>query len=292
MKLRDIGFGKIFLRLGLSFGPALGALIVIHTCGDHVWSSSIISLFNRIDGNASPIGSAVVLLVLAAFFSTTISLWFYFLDVWREVTRHVGQEGRLSLRLAFYALFASVILLAWFWLLVTLMLCGVVHIDGRAVMTDFLVLARWGAALVFFSFLMGDALLYLAQAARRRTFRPVNCSDLSVAFHENDMSLSCFSVFVIDMPAVVIAGLTLYLIHELRTNSSFHKYRELAFPTHVVLKDLSGDAFELALYGLEAGILAAALITSQLVFAVLMARWHVQAARIRHRQEELTSASQ
>jgi len=33
--------------------------------------------------------------------------------------------------------------------------------------------------------------------------------------------------------------------------------------------------FELALYGVEAGILACALITSQLVFAVLLARWHM-----------------
>jgi hypothetical protein len=282
MKIREIGLGRCvtyLLRQFLLFAPALLALGLIYSYdGQPSWISNVFQRLNRLGGNEYPLGSAVLLLVVAGFLSTFINLLFYFRDVWSEVKSSTGECGRRWQFGAVCSLIINLVLLTVFGLLMTLTFFDLSMLnENTGWMPDLLKVARWLALTIFLVFLLGDISLYKAQRARARGLT----AEAEKAHHDNDMSLTRLSMALIDVPSVVLALLVLYLINLLTGHQAFHAYRSSGWPQHVVLMRIPDENFELALYGVEAGILAATLIGSQLVFAVLVARWQLKVAEIR-----------
>jgi hypothetical protein len=220
----------------------------------------------------------VLLLVIAGFISTGVNLVFYFNDIWHEI-RVAGkcEAGKGWQLIAVLSLIGNCIVLIMFVGLIAATLWNVAHIsENKGWLPDLLQVGRLVAVTVFSCFFIGDLALYRAQAARSKTLTEAK----NIEQHQNNMSLSRLSVGLIDAPALILAGLVLYVIALLKNHAAFHQYRSMMWPYHVVMRPIDSDTFELALYGVEAGVLAATLIVSQLIFAVLMARWQIADSRI------------
>src|SRR5579859_6142584 len=71
-----------WLKAAIVFLPFVGALFLIRGYDGRtsVWVS-VIGSFNRIEGNGYPLGSAVLLLLVAGYFSTLLNMMFYFVGV-------------------------------------------------------------------------------------------------------------------------------------------------------------------------------------------------------------------
>ena len=272
---------KYLLRLMASFAPVVAATIVIFGYGNSdnrffVLSSTALESLNRIGQNAYPLASAALLLLLAAFMTTLISFCFYLNDFWTEVWRSSEQQRSGWHRLAFASLIINGALLVAFWVVVFLVILGVRPInDGDGWVPELLTIGRYLAVFVFLLFLFGDVALYRSQSTRLASLQGAT-NERARAEHENDMLLVALSIAMIDLPGLVTATFAVALIEVIKRNPAFHLARSMNFPMHAVSVPLSETTFELGLYGLEAGILAATLLTSQVVFSALMTRWAVR----------------
>jgi hypothetical protein len=264
-------------KQSISFAPTLLALTLIYeykTQGSFV--SELFQQFNRIGGNGYPLGSAVLLLVIAGFLSTFINLGFYFWDFWREITAGESKK-RGWLLFAILSLGVNGMVLFLFILLIAASVYNISRVsDNPSWLIDLLQISRWLAVIIFFFFLVGDFALYRSQKARETDIT----EDKLKKRHANKMSLSRLSLALIDIPGLILACLLLAVIAMLKSNAAFHMYRMTEWPNHVVMERMTDSVFELAVFGVEAGILAATLIVSQLIFAVLVARWQYLDNRI------------
>lgn len=287
MSLRDVGIrgaGLYIARQVVTFAPVLIPLAILAT-PESDFSSDVLQTLSRLGNFTYAFGSAVLLFVLAGYAVTSINFGFYCYDsseelntAWKEsgpaptTSEKRARRYRLAFSLSLIVNFAALLV---FWLLVGLTLGDLMHLDLLAI-------GRVVAVVVFLLFALGDAALCKAQSERRTVVEKstaVQIRQRELALLDNDVSLSGLSVFLIDIPALAVAILALISIHFMHVNPGYTKFYDY-FGPHLVPRSLSHETFELAIYGLEAGILATTLLSTQLIFAFLMARWRLRAAEI------------
>lgn len=273
----------------ISVAPLLLALWLILT---YRGSDKILTVFNRIDGNVYPIASALLLLVSAGFCVTGFNLFAYLVGVWREISRSGAQSHGHGWRVAsFCGLISILALLVIYGVLFVLTMLGRIRSgEGQPWMTDLLSVGQAIAGISFLVFLAVDIFMYRSQMIRKDELQQrlaIAASekhpdlDMAIQENENDLSLSRRSIFLIDIPVILLNAFGLLLAGSFRTNENFQRFRDMQFPSHLVLRKLDPVTFQLAIYGLEVGLLAATLVVSQFAFASLLISWKYKDERLK-----------
>ena len=251
---------------------ALAGYLIITYAGD---PDSIIGSFNRIAGNLYPVSSALLVMVIAGFATVLLSLFLYLRSTWaamREVGHIAAARRSTALGFAILVLVAASVV----FLLVLFCLGQADFLEAgpkiSAYLEDLLWFSRWLNIWVFSAFLVVDCLVWWSLSKYANRFE-IRSSAKRRKMVENDISFARVSVFVVDLPVLALAVLTVTILHVFEKNPSFHFVRDVKFPNHSVLAPLDPATYRLTLHGIEAGVIAASLLISQLLFLALLARW-------------------
>lgn len=265
-----------FMRLlpyTLLFLPFVVAAIVIATYrGD---PNSLIGSFNRISDNLYPVSSALLALVIAGFATVLLSLVPYLrsaLQTKREVEKLGTAQwtAKVAIGILFFLVAILIILLGVF----ALAYVEVIEAGPRLseALEEILTFSRWLNVGIFSGFLAVDLLLWHTLTRYIRLFE-VRSNIVKRRTVQNDLSLAKASVFLVDVPILALAVLTIVVLRVFQSNASFHTMRNLSFINHTVLVPIQKQTYILMLHGIESGILAASLLISQILFLALIARW-------------------
>lgn len=237
--------------------------------------------FGRIAGNSYRANSVLLLLLLSAQLAVAIGLAFYVIEVFTSIFNAARRGGPAS-RMGCFSLFSLATVCAVLLLFLVAIVgaaAGYLSNELAVASLDNLVIASRYVTLVTFSvFLFIDGWFMLIARAELKTLRTT--ADTPDARRlRNDYDLSSGATWFINVPTILVTAAMWALSHRLAENPEFHKFRDLEFyPLHVIEAPLAPGMFELFLNGVEAGVLAAVLLFSQIIFAALRVRWEYRDA--------------
>jgi hypothetical protein len=240
------------------------------------------SLFN-IPENIFVVNNFLLILVALSFYTIFISILFYIIDLWSDIFRYKGDALKISVLHIF--IFILILLLMIGIVIYIGLIIGIVT-DKLIVKADFvnfngiLLINKWITLITFMVFLIADLTIFATQKiiikdieGNKIHFDNDEIKNKTIKKAKNVEKFSLLSVFLINLPMIIVAIYTLIITNHIEMTEAFHFFydKDLDLTTKMIK-----DYFGLFIGGLETGIIIASILLSQLIFAVLKINWEYE----------------
>jgi hypothetical protein len=240
------------------------------------------SLFN-IAGNIFFINNFLLILISLSFYTIFISILLYTIDLWSDIFRYKGDALKIS------------VLHIFIFILIILLMIGIVMYIGLIIGTvadkiilkaDFvnfngiLLINKWITLITFIVFLIADLTIFVTQKiiikdieGNKIHFDNDEIKNKTIKKAKNVAKFSLLSIFLINLPMIVVAIYTLIITNHIEMTEAFQFFYDKDLDLTI---KMTKENFGLFIGGLETGIIIASILLSQLIFAVLKINWEFE----------------
>jgi hypothetical protein len=254
--------------------PLLLALLALISVGYH-WLD--VSILQNINGNKYLSNNVLILFIFVSYFIVGLSLALYVKDIFNVVSDYKGgnvlvkKKNGWALVLLFLA---GVLVLIYIAVIIVGVVTGWKPITFRIIIE-----ANKFVTIACFAIFVAVDLLIISSKAIEKSELDVladNAEKINRVFHSNnDMDLSWWSTFLISFPTIFITAMVWGLLHFISGHpDSFQVIHDAALSIDVSKVEIDWYLFY---DGIETGLIAASVILSQIIFAVLKLRYHYRA---------------
>lgn len=272
--LKERGLGLALKSLAL-MAPVLAAIIFIHEYGPN--EAQRLEPFGKIEGNTYSVNFVVIIFMLCSFVAVFLSLISYGIEAFSDLSDNSVNSKRVRILngIAISVIFSVGLGLAVVTVMVILSASG--GITERWSLSRFetlMMMARWFAFVVFGAFMVVDLCFVVSQRIQRNSLNG-NTAEMEWKRKKrtHNMEFGINSILMINLPMLLVSGLVLWLNHELMSNVAFRAFHDLTFGKPLTLPRVADETYELFANGLDAGILSATVLLSQLIFVALQFQW-------------------
>lgn len=279
----------LIVRAVVLASPVLAALylISVYSVNDSVY----LMRFGSPGEILYAVNGAAVLLTLSSFFVVTISLSWYIWNLFHEIFG-LPVTSRLIRSLNLISFFCLILLLLALVLLVFAFVITASggNVPGQQDLHQFSSLSRLFAIIVFGAFLLVDACLLVSQSAQIRLLRSsrVPMWRREILRKINGQRFGALSILLINIPMLCLAILAEWLNRQISSNSGYRVFFDFDGNFSTPFPVVTRETQYLFTNGLDAGIVAATVLLSQMVFFVLQTRWDYREYKLLRRGRPVT----
>jgi len=281
---RRIPCASAAAKAALTFLPLLAVIKLLWTliAGDN---DSVLYYFNRIQGNDFVLADVLFACMFASYVTILFGLAIYLSDVMRGLDEHRGSDRTISVLSRCAVIVLGVVALALIlYVVFVLLACFSVDLYGPLNLSfeTFLRIDRWLSVGVFALFCAADLVLcYTQRRQRRQNLKELGSADqeelkriLKTRIRRNRAlsEFSMCSVKLVNLPTLIVNCGMICLVEALERSDSLH-WKVDGTLHFLRIEHLETSHYLLFLDGLEAGVITATIIFSQLVYATLKYRY-------------------
>jgi hypothetical protein len=282
---------SLAIRSGTLLVPLLGAILLMAFYSHE--NSRYLIPFGDMNGSVYAVNGVAVLFILSSLTVVAFSLAFYIYGVLRDLamdplpSKKVWRLNVLSI--GFLLLTGA----------------GLTVLIGGAIFTafgslapclfsleEFIRFSRLFAIVVFSVFLLSDSCLMHSQAEQMRLHREMRGKGWrrQVMQKQNGIDFGRLSICLIDVPMLALAVLAQWLNQQLTQNPAFRGFVDMRTTRQPLpMPAVFEETYHLFAIGLDAGIVAATILSSQIVFFALQTRWEYREFLIERRRAQWAS---
>jgi hypothetical protein len=280
---------RVAIKAAVIFSPLLlvGCYLIRFEHG----GGEILKAFNEIRGNSYFIDDVLLAFIVASYVVVVIGLILYFVEIVNDLGGYSGSKKLLIERLNGIAITLLVFVAAALVLYLGLIVLACVDLCSIP-LPAFVLINRWLSLGIFSCFLVSDVLMWRSQSLQKaENTAKLTSTDAKETALRDELSkeiekngryreFSKLSTFLINMPAIVLSGSTIMLIWYLEIAHRFRGVVDATLHGIEIPGAVRLDTFSLFLHGVEAGIITATIIFSQIVYLGLKTKceWRAETA--------------
>jgi hypothetical protein len=248
------------------FAPLIFIVFILISASFYSEWIGIFNNFNNIEGNEFVLNNLLLLFIGLSYFTVIYFLFFFGVSTLIAAIKYKGDNKTVQV---FYGISILLLIIAFF------IICGLVGIVLLQIYTKFTYWTfedtiknnHYITLIVFIIFFFLDLQLYFISQIRSKTeTEPTKKQKLL-----SEMNLSKESIWLIDIPMILISLFVIFLSHSISTNGIFNNLFDSRYSIQYQITDESPFKFVITSFtnGFETGMLIASIIFSQIIYTVL-----------------------